>query len=49
MVIDQYLMGAIRKKETDSFAGSVVTGQGKMVSNLNGGDLDWMQGRNFLH
>ena len=27
----QYLNGAVRKKGTDSLAGSVVTGQGKMV------------------
>jgi len=28
------------KKGTDSLAGSVVTGQGEMVSNLKGRDLD---------
>ena len=28
----QYLKGATRKKETDSLAGSAVTGQGEMVS-----------------
>jgi len=28
-----YLKGAVRKKGTDYLAGSVVTGQGEMVSN----------------
>ncbi len=29
----QYLKGAVRRKGTDSLAGSVMTGQGEMVSN----------------
>jgi len=29
----QYLKGALKKKETDSLVGSVVMGQGEIVSN----------------
>ena len=35
----QYLKGAIRKKGTDSLAGSVVIGPGEMVSSLKRGAL----------
>lgn len=34
--------GAVRKEGTDSSAGSVVTGQGEMVSDLKRGDLGWV-------
>ena len=36
----QYLKRGIRRKGTDSLAGSVVTGQGETVSNQKRGDLD---------
>jgi len=32
----------IRKKGTDSLAGSAVIGKGEMVSNKKRGDLDWV-------
>ena len=34
--------GAVRKKGTDSLAGSVVIGQGEMFLNYNSGDSDWI-------
>lgn len=39
---------AIRKKGTESLAGSVGIGQGEMVSNYKRGDLDWIPGRRSL-
>ena len=36
------IMGATRKKGTESLAGSVVTEQGKMVSNKKRGDSGWI-------
>ena len=33
--------GAKRRKRTDSVSGSVVKGEGEMVSKLKRGDLDW--------
>ena len=33
--------GAVRRKGTGSAAGSVVTGQGKMISNYRRGDLEF--------
>jgi len=38
----QYVKGDIGKKETDSLAGPVGIGQGKMVSNEKRRDLDWI-------
>ena len=38
----------IKRKVTDYLPGSVVIGQGEMVSNLKKGDLKWLYGRSFL-
>jgi len=40
--------GAIRKKGTDSLAGSVVTGQGHMISNVKSIDFSWIPGKSLL-
>ena len=42
IVAFQYLKGGCIKKGTDSLAGSVLIGQGEIVSNNKRGDLIWI-------